>query len=103
MRKLPCVIHDLEEHIQNSLHIMFNKRIVPATILHIYWDVRDIKVFSQKYYDLNSNRFNHFHTRTFYFTQDPRIDFETSKASRVPDKLALRENESWDNLYEVYI
>jgi hypothetical protein len=54
VRPLPCALSTVEEHIQEHLGIQFNKRIIPAIILHIFWDVKDITVFSQAYYDLTS-------------------------------------------------
>lgn len=59
IRRIPCPLSQLEEYIQSTLYVEFNKRVIPATILHIYWEVKDLTLFSQKYYDLHSDRFRH--------------------------------------------
>jgi hypothetical protein len=68
VRRLPCPVNQIEDLIQNSLGIQFNKRIVPPTILHLFWEVRCITVYSQSFYDLNSLRFNTELKSSYYFS-----------------------------------
>jgi hypothetical protein len=54
VRRLPCKLDHVEQHIQDNLGIQFNKRIIPSIILHLFWDIKisdnrraeDITVFS---------------------------------------------------------
>ena len=70
VRWLPCALSAVEEHIQEHVGIQFNKRIIPAIILHIFWDVKDITVFSQAYYDLTSQRFHTKFRSNHYMSQN---------------------------------
>jgi hypothetical protein len=68
VRRLPCPLNELEELIQNSLGIQYNKRIVPASILHLFWEVRCITIYSQSFYDLNSLRFTTVFHSQYHFS-----------------------------------
>ena len=46
VRRIPCVLSKLEEYIQQTLHVVSNNRVIPATILHIYWEVKDLTLYS---------------------------------------------------------
>ena len=70
VKKLPCQLKNIEIHLQEHLRVQFNKRIVPKTILNLYWNVKNITVFSQRYFDLNSSRYETFHHNTFYISQN---------------------------------
>jgi hypothetical protein len=52
-RRLPCLMAHVEGVIQRTLEVRHNKRIIPSTILHLYWNIFDIVVYSQKFYDFN--------------------------------------------------
>jgi hypothetical protein len=96
VRRLPCPINQIEDLIQHSLGIQFNKRIVPPPILHLFWEVRCITVYSQSFYDLNSLRFNTELKSSYYFSQN----IETGARVHSQEQLSSK---TWDPLYEIYV
>lgn len=111
VRRLPRPLSAIEEHIQEHLSIQFNKRIIPAIILHIFWDVKDITVFSQAYYDLTSQRFHTKFRSNHYMSQN----METQRRHISPQTMnTIRDQQingemnpnwkwQWDPLYEIYV
>ena len=69
---------------------------MPNTILHLFWKIFDIVIYSQKFYDFNQSRFDYQHVNTYFFSQS----IGTNR--RTPDTLTIS-NKNWDPLYEVYI
>lgn len=43
VRRLPCPLENIEQHIQDNLGIQFNKRIIPSIILHLFWDIKVLR------------------------------------------------------------
>lgn len=111
VRRLPCPLAAVQEHIQEHLGIQLNKRIMPAIILHIFWDVGDITVFSQAYYDLTSSRFDtHFRSSHYMsqnmVTQRRHVSLQAINAiSEWQRDKTLNQigPDDWDPLYEIYI
>ena len=62
------MLSHVEAIIQDTLEVRHNKRMIPATILHLYWNIFEIVVYSQKFYDFNQPRFNYEHVGTYYFS-----------------------------------
>lgn len=96
VRRLPCTSSDVERILQTTLEVQHNKRIVPNTILHLFWKIFDIVIYSQKFYDFNQPRFDHQHVNTYFFSQS------IGTGRRTPDAQAVN-TKRWDPLYEVYI
>ena len=112
VRRLPCPLASVEEHLQNHLGIQLNKRIIPAIILHIFWDIGDITVFSQAYYDLTSSRFDTRFRSCHYMSQNMQtqrrhVSLETIDAIRKwqqdKEKHPPISRDHWDPLYEIYV
>lgn len=96
VRRLPCTPSDVEDILQTTLEVQHNKRIVPNTILHLFWKIFDIVIYSQKFYDLNQPRFDYQHVNTYFFSQS------IGAGGRTPDAQTIN-TKQWDPLYEVYI
>jgi hypothetical protein len=96
VRRLPCTLSDLEDIVQKTLEVQHNRRIVPNTILHLFWKIFDIVIYSQKFYDFTQPRFGYQHVNTYYFSQSVGAN------RRTPDPHTI-DTKTWDPLYEVYI
>jgi len=96
VRRLPCKLSDIEGILQDTLGVQHNKRILPNSILHLYWKVFDVVIYSQKFYDFSQPRFEYQHVNTYYFSQSSVTGGRTPNARSINEK-------SWDPLYEVYI
>ena len=96
VRRLPCKLSDIEGILQDTLGVQHNKRILPNSILHLYWKVFDVVIYSQKFYDFSQPRFEYQHVNTYYFSQSSVTGGRTPNARSINKK-------NWDPLYEVYI
>lgn len=96
VRRLPCTLSDVEGILQQTLDVQHNRRIVPNTILHLFWKIFDIVIYSQKFYDFTQPRFAYQHVNTYYFSQSVAAN------RRIPEPHTL-ESKFYDPLYEVYI
>ena len=96
VRRLPCTLSDIEDILQKTLEVQHNRRIVPNTILHLFWKIFDIVIYSQKFYDFNQPRFDYQHVNTYFFSQSIGANRRTPDTQTISTK-------NWDPLYEVYI
>ena len=62
----------------------------------MYWRVRGTTVYSQRYYDLSSLRYEALHHATYYFSQNLETGQRVLTKAKVADK-------QWDPFYEVYV